>query len=79
MNKPGYMSREQVKQLADENHVIGSHTYDHKNVKTYTPDDWVEQVQQPSQQLQNITGKQVEYFLSLRFMEQRSHSEIKRS
>ena len=62
LNKPGYMSREQVKQLADENHIIGSHTYDHKNVKTYTPDDWVEQVQQPSQQLQSITGKPVEYF-----------------
>lgn len=62
LNKPGYMSREQVKQLADEQHAIGSHTYDHKNVKTYTPDDWVEQVQKPSQQLQSITGKPVEYF-----------------
>lgn len=62
LNKPGYMSREQVKQLADENHIIGSHTYDHKNVKTYTPDDWVEQVQQPSQLLQSITGKPVDYF-----------------
>ena len=62
LNKPGYMSREQVKQLSDELHTIGSHTYDHKNVRTYTPDDWVEQVQQPSQQLQSITGKPVEYF-----------------
>lgn len=62
LNKPGYMSREQVKQLADEGHVIGSHTYDHKNVKTYTPDDWVDQVQKPSIQLQTITGKPVEYF-----------------
>lgn len=62
LNKPGYMSREQVKQLADEGHTIGSHTYDHKNVKTYTVDDWVEQVQKPSKQLQTITGKPVEYF-----------------
>ena len=62
LNKPGYMTREQVKQLADENHTIGSHTYDHKNVKKYTPDDWVEQIQKPSQQLQSITGKPVEYF-----------------
>ena len=62
LNKPGYMSKEQVKQLADEGHIIGSHTYDHKNVKTYTSDDWVEQVQRPSQQLQTITGKPVEYF-----------------
>lgn len=62
LGKPGYMSREQVKQLADEGHTIGSHTYDHKNVKTYTVDDWVEQVQKPSKQLQTITGKPVEYF-----------------
>ncbi len=62
LGKPGYMSKEQVKQLADEGHTIGSHTYDHKNVKSYTVDDWVEQVQKPSQQLQTITGKPVEYF-----------------
>lgn len=62
LGKPGYMSKEQVKQLADEGHTIGSHTYDHKNVKIYTVDDWVEQVQKPSKQLQTITGKPVEYF-----------------
>lgn len=62
LNKPGYMTREQVRQLADEGHCIGSHTYDHKNVKTYTADDWVDQVQKPSVQLQTITGKPVEYF-----------------
>ena len=62
LNKPGYMSKAQVKQLSDEGHAIGSHTYDHKNVKKYSPDDWVEQVQKPSIQLQTITGKPVEYF-----------------
>jgi peptidoglycan/xylan/chitin deacetylase (PgdA/CDA1 family) len=62
LNKPGYMTRDQVKYLSDEGHVIGSHTYDHKNVKIYTPDDWVDQVQKPSMQLQTITGKPVEYF-----------------
>ncbi|MGK2861718.1 MAG: polysaccharide deacetylase family protein [Chitinophagaceae bacterium] len=62
LGKPGYMSKEQVEQLADRGHTIGSHTYDHKNVKTYTADDWIEQVQKPSAQLQVITGKPVEYF-----------------
>jgi peptidoglycan/xylan/chitin deacetylase (PgdA/CDA1 family) len=62
LGKPGYMSREQVKQLADEGHTVGSHTYDHKNVKQYVVDDWVEQIQEPSKQLQTITGKPVEYF-----------------
>jgi peptidoglycan/xylan/chitin deacetylase (PgdA/CDA1 family) len=62
LGKPGYMGREQVKQLADEGHTVGSHTYDHKNVKQYAVDDWVEQIQAPSKQLQTITGKPVEYF-----------------
>ncbi len=62
LGKPGYMSKDQVKQLADQGHTIGSHTYDHKNVKTYIADDWKEQVQKPSDQLKVITGKPVEYF-----------------
>lgn len=62
LNKPGYMTKEQVRQLSDEGHVIGSHTYDHKNVRQYNSDDWVDQVQKPSIQLQTITGKPVEYF-----------------
>jgi peptidoglycan/xylan/chitin deacetylase (PgdA/CDA1 family) len=62
LNKPGYMTKEEVKQLADEGHIIGSHTYDHKNVKTYSIDDWVDQIQKPSQQLQSITNKPINYF-----------------
>lgn len=62
LGKPGYMSRDQVKQLSDEGHTVGSHTYDHKNVKTYTEKDWAEQIEKPSRQLQTITGKQVDYF-----------------
>lgn len=62
LGKPGYMSREQVKALADAGHDIGSHTYDHKNVKTYVEKDWEEQVAKPSRQLEAITGKPVEYF-----------------
>jgi len=62
LGKPGYMSKEQVKQLSDEGHLIGSHTYDHQNVKKYTDKDWEEQVTKPSKQLQAITGKPIEYF-----------------
>jgi peptidoglycan/xylan/chitin deacetylase (PgdA/CDA1 family) len=62
LGKPGYMSREQVKQLSDEGHTVGSHTYDHKNVKTYEEKDWAEQIAKPSKQLQEITGKPIEYF-----------------
>lgn len=62
LGKPGYMSKEQVKQLADYGNTIGSHTYDHKNTETYTEKDWEEQVAKPSKQLQAITGKPVDYF-----------------
>jgi len=62
LGKPGYMSKDEVKQLSDQGHVIGSHTYDHQNVKKYIDKDWEEQVTKPSKQLQMITGKPMEYF-----------------
>jgi peptidoglycan/xylan/chitin deacetylase (PgdA/CDA1 family) len=62
LGKPGYMSKDQVKQLSDEGHLIGSHTYDHQNVKKYVEKDWEEQIVKPSKQLQAITGKPIEYF-----------------
>jgi len=62
LGRPGYMSTEQVKQLSDEGHIIGSHTWDHHNVKKYVAEDWVTQIQKPSQQLEKITGKPITYF-----------------
>jgi len=62
LNRPGYMTREQVKQLADEGHTVGLHTWNHKNVKTYTEEDWPVQIEKPMAQLKQITGKPVDYF-----------------
>jgi peptidoglycan/xylan/chitin deacetylase (PgdA/CDA1 family) len=62
MGRPGYMSRSQIKELADAGHVIGSHTYDHHNVKKYQGPDWVKQVDKPSKQLEEIIGQPVRYF-----------------
>jgi peptidoglycan/xylan/chitin deacetylase (PgdA/CDA1 family) len=62
LGRPGYMTKEQVKQLSDEGNTIGSHTWDHGNVKTYQPEDWEKQVDKPAQQLEKITGKRPEYF-----------------
>ncbi|HLG40173.1 MAG TPA: polysaccharide deacetylase family protein, partial [Chitinophagaceae bacterium] len=62
LGRPGYMSKEQVKQLSDEGHTIGSHTYDHQNVKKYTDKEWEEQIAKPSRKLNEITGKPIEYF-----------------
>ncbi|HTF31916.1 MAG TPA: polysaccharide deacetylase family protein [Flavitalea sp.] len=62
INRPNYMSKEQVKALADEGHEIGSHTWDHRNVKLYKEEDWATQIDKPTKQLAAITGKEVKYF-----------------
>jgi peptidoglycan/xylan/chitin deacetylase (PgdA/CDA1 family) len=56
------MSKAQVKELSDSGHVIGSHTYDHHNVKKYQGEDWVIQLEKPTKTLKEITGKDVKYF-----------------
>ena len=62
LGRPGYMSKEQVKQLADDGHVIGSHTWNHKNVKTYSEEDWPVQMEKPMKELEAITGRHIDYF-----------------
>ncbi|HLY69367.1 MAG TPA: polysaccharide deacetylase family protein [Puia sp.] len=62
LNRPNYMSREQVKQLSDAGNTIGSHTWDHHNVKQYKGNDWKVQLDKPTQQLESITGKPIRYF-----------------
>ncbi|RYZ95290.1 MAG: polysaccharide deacetylase family protein [Sphingobacteriaceae bacterium] len=57
-----YMSKEQIKQLSDAGNVIGSHTYDHHNFKKFQGEDWVTQIDKPTKKLEDITGKNIEYF-----------------
>jgi len=62
LGRPKYMSKAQVKQLADEGNVIGSHTWDHHNVKKYQGHDWVTQIEKPTKTLEEITGQKITYF-----------------
>jgi peptidoglycan/xylan/chitin deacetylase (PgdA/CDA1 family) len=62
MNRPRYMTKEQIKQLSDEGHVIACHTWDHHMVTKYTGDDWEKQLDKPKKQLEAIIGKPIEYF-----------------
>lgn len=62
LGRPNYMTREQVKSLADAGNCIGSHTWDHHNVKKYSIADWVTQIEKPTKVLEGITGKPVKYF-----------------
>lgn len=62
IGRPRYMSKEQIKQLADEGHTIESHTWDHNNVKKYEGDDWDIQLLKSKNTIEEITGKPVKYF-----------------
>ena len=62
IGRPGYMSKEQIKELSDKGHVIASHTYDHHNVRKYEGEDYDKQMLKPKEKLESITGKKVGYF-----------------
>lgn len=75
IGKTNYMSKEQIKQLADEGHAIGSHTWDHHRVDRYKNEntiqyggrdivvnDWDFQLTNSKKQLEEITGKPVTSF-----------------
>jgi peptidoglycan/xylan/chitin deacetylase (PgdA/CDA1 family) len=75
IGRPRYMSKEQIKQLADEGHTIASHTWDHHRVDRYKYEneieergvkkivnDWDQQLLKPTQTLETITGKPVKDF-----------------
>jgi peptidoglycan/xylan/chitin deacetylase (PgdA/CDA1 family) len=62
LNKPGYMSAQQIQDLHARGHTIGCHTWDHHDVRTYTPADWITQLHKPTRQLENITAAPVQYF-----------------
>lgn len=75
IGRPRYMTKEQIKQLADEGHVIGSHTWRHDRVdrlkdwntieyrgKKTEVNEWDFQLTNTKKQLEEITGKPVEYF-----------------
>ena len=75
IGRPRYMTKEQIKQLSDEGHVISSHTWDHHRVDRYKYEneieergvkkivnDWDQQLGNTKKKLEEITGKPVEHF-----------------
>lgn len=62
INRPRYMSKENLKALSDSGHVIAGHTWDHHMVTKYAGADWDTQMVKPQRQLEAITGKPVTYF-----------------
>jgi len=62
LGRPHYMSKAQVKDLSDKGNDIGSHTWDHHNVKKYQGKDWEIQIDKPTKTLHEITGKDIHHF-----------------
>lgn len=62
LGRPGYLSTEQVADLHRKGHSIGSHTWDHHDVRKYQEADWKTQIEKPARQLAAITGEPVKYF-----------------
>ena len=75
IGRPNYMTKDQIRQLADDGHIIGSHTWDHHRVDRYKNEntieergvkkvvnDWDQQLANTKKSLEAITGKPVEYF-----------------
>ena len=62
INRPHYMTKEQIKQLADDGNAVESHTWDHHMVTKYKGDDWNIQFVKPRKTIEDITGKPANYF-----------------
>ena len=62
IDRPGYMTKAQIKNLSDNGHAIGAHSWDHHLVTKYKGTDWEIQLQKPKKKLESITGKPVKYF-----------------
>jgi len=62
INRPRYMTKEQLKQLADDGNAVESHTWDHHMVTKYQGEDWEKQFVKPRKTIEDITGKPATYF-----------------
>ena len=59
---PHYMTETQVKELYAAGNTIGSHTWDHHNVRKYQGKDWETQIDKPTKKLEAVTGGPIKYF-----------------
>ncbi len=62
INRPRYMTKEQIKSLADNGNIIGAHTWDHHMVTKYVDTDWESQLAKPNKKLAEIIGKPITDF-----------------
>jgi peptidoglycan/xylan/chitin deacetylase (PgdA/CDA1 family) len=62
IDKPHYLSRQEIYDLAKAGHTIACHTYDHPLLTHLPGNEWTKEIDKPRELLAQITGKPVDYF-----------------
>ena len=62
LDKPGWLTRGQVKALDRAGMTIGAHTWNHGAVPDYAEDDWRTQVEAPARALAELVGHPIRLF-----------------
>lgn len=62
INRPNYMTKEQIKTLSLNGHAIESHTWNHKDARKYDSTDYEIQLVKPRNTIEGIIGKKATYF-----------------
>jgi peptidoglycan/xylan/chitin deacetylase (PgdA/CDA1 family) len=62
VNKKGYMTQADIKQLFDDGHCIGHHTWDHPDMRKLPESMWKKQIVDPQRKLEKWTGGKISYF-----------------
>jgi peptidoglycan/xylan/chitin deacetylase (PgdA/CDA1 family) len=62
LDKPGWMTRRDVRALARAGMTIGAHTWDHKAVPQYVESDWRTEIDEPPRELAALAGHPIRLF-----------------
>lgn len=62
LDKPGWMSRDDLRRLADADMTVAAHTYDHHRADRYSGQDWKLQFDGPRELLEKVVRRPVEHF-----------------
>jgi peptidoglycan/xylan/chitin deacetylase (PgdA/CDA1 family) len=62
LDKPGWLTGEQVRRLDRAGMTVAAHTYDHHSVPDYTGEDWDTQLVAPAGKLARLLGHPVRLF-----------------
>ena len=62
LDKPHWLSRDDLKRLHGAGMTVGAHTWDHQRVDRYGDPDWGVQLDQPRELLESVIGAPVEHF-----------------